>query len=147
MSPLSRSFNSNSIEKLISEYIKFKKKAFENQQPKTTKIEKGICISCKGSKFLCGRSRCPLLVKTNYFLKTISLISNKEISGFSPPSVFIGRIGYPYVYAGPLVPPIYEDTGEYDKPEKWFGKSIDEIVGFRSLLIRGKKRVHVTKFR
>ena len=74
------------------------------------------------------------------------LISGKEITGVSPPSVFIGRIGYPYVYAGPLVPPIHEDTSLFDFPEKWFGKSIDQIVGFRSLLIRGKKRVHVKRF-
>ena len=147
MIPLSRSVNSNSIEKLISEYLKYNKKSFKNQQPITSITEKGICINCKGSKLLCGKTRCPLLVRTNYFLKTISLISNKEISGFSPPSIFIGRLGYPYVYAGPLVPPIYEDTSELDKPELWFGKSIDQIVGFRSLLIRGKKRVHVSKFR
>lgn len=62
----------------------------------------------------------------------------------SPPSVFIGRIGYPNVYAGPLVPPISEDTSIYDLPEQWFGKSIDEIVGFRSMLVRGKHRVNVT---
>jgi len=58
----------------------------------------------------------------------------------------VGRIGYPYVYAGPLVPPVHEDTSLYDLPELWFGKSIDEIVGFRSMLVRGKHRVHVKKF-
>jgi hypothetical protein len=31
-------------------------------------------------------------------------------------------------------------------PELWFGRTIDEIVGFRSLLVRGKHRVHVQKF-
>jgi hypothetical protein len=31
-------------------------------------------------------------------------------------------------------------------PESWFGKTIDDIVGFRSMLIRGKYRVHVRKF-
>jgi hypothetical protein len=50
------------------------------------------------------------------------------------------------VYAGPLVPPVNEDTSLYDLPELWFGKSIDEIVGFRSMLIRGKHQVHVQKF-
>jgi hypothetical protein len=85
-------------------------------------------------------------MRINHFLKTIPLISNKDISGVSPPSVFVGRIGYPHIYAGPLVPPIHEDTSLFDFPEKWFGKSIDQIVGFRSLLIRGKKRVHVRKF-
>jgi hypothetical protein len=45
-----------------------------------------------------------------------------------------------------MVPPVQEDTSLFDMPEQWFGKSIDEIVGFRSLLIRGKHRVHVQKF-
>jgi hypothetical protein len=72
-------------------------------------------------------------------------MSSEDIAGASPPSVFIGRIGYPNVYAGPLVPPISEDTSLYDLPEQWFGKTIDQIVGFRSLLIRGKRRVHVQK--
>jgi hypothetical protein len=74
------------------------------------------------------------------------MMSSEDISGASPPSVFIGRMGYPNVYAGPLVPPVQEDTSMYDLPELWFGKSIDEIVAFRSMLIRGKQRVHVQKF-
>ena len=147
MTPLSRIVNSDSSENLLSDYaINNKKSVVENKQLKKDGTEKGICIKCKGSRLLCGKTRCPLLVRTNYFLKTISLISSREISGVSPPSVFVGRIGYPYVYAGPLVPPIYEDTSLFDKPEQWFGKSIDQIIGFRSLLIRGKKRIHVSKF-
>lgn len=84
------------------------------------------------------------MVKVNYFNKSIPLMSKEDIAGMSPPSVFIGRIGYPNVYAGPLVPPISEDTSIYDLPEQWFRKSIDEIVGFRSMLVRGKHRVNVT---
>lgn len=85
------------------------------------------------------------MVKVNYFLKSAPLMETENIDGVSPPSVFIGRIGYPYVYVGPLVPPVHEDTAIYDLPEQWFGKSMDEIVGFRSLLIRGKHQVNVTK--
>jgi hypothetical protein len=106
----------------------------------------GLCVACKGSRFLCGKTRCPIIVKANYFLKSIPLMQSEDISGASPPSVFVGRIGYPYVYAGPLVPPVQEDTSLYDMPESWFGKTIDDIVGFRSMLIRGKHRVHVRKF-
>ena len=73
-------------------------------------------------------------------------MQSEDIEGASPPSVFVGRIGYPYVYAGPLVPPIQEDTSLYDLPEFWFGKTIDDIVSFRSMLIRGKHRVHVRRF-
>jgi hypothetical protein len=105
-----------------------------------------LCVLCKGSRFLCGKTRCPIMVKAHQFLKSVSLMSSEDISGVSPPSVFIGRIGYPHVYAGPLVPPVDEDTSLFDLPEQWFGKSIDEIVGFRSLLVRGKYRVHVQKF-
>jgi len=94
---------------------------------------------------LCGKTRCPIMVKVNYFLKSAPLMETENIDGVSPPSVFIGRIGYPYVYVGPLVPPVHEDTAIYDLPEQWFGKSMDEIVGFRSLLIRGKHQVNVTK--
>jgi len=106
----------------------------------------GLCVLCKGSRMLCGKTRCPIIVRANYFLKTVPLMDSEDIAGASPPSVFIGRIGYPNVYAGPLVPPVEEDTTVYDLPESWFGKSIDEIVGFRSLLIRGKHRVHVREF-
>ena len=112
-----------------------------------TKVARsGLCVVCKGSRFLCGKTRCPILVKVNHFLKSVPLMQSEDIAGASPPSVFVGRIGYPYVYAGPLVPPVQEDTSLYDLPEFWFGKTIDDIVGFRSMLVRGKYRVHVRKF-
>jgi len=107
---------------------------------------KSLCVLCKGGKFLCGKTRCSLLVRANFYLKTMPLIKGTDIDGSSPPGVFVGRIGYPYVFAGPLVPPLHEDTSLYDLPELWFGKSMDEIVNFRSLLIRGKQRVHVRRF-
>jgi hypothetical protein len=112
-----------------------------------TKVSsEGLCVACKGSKFLCGKTRCPVIVRANYFFRSIPLLQGVDIDGASPPGVFVGRIGYPYVYAGPLVPPVHEDTSLFDLPEFWFGKSIDEIVGFRSMLIRGKYRVHVKRF-
>jgi len=104
------------------------------------------CVLCKGSRNLCGKSRCPIMVKVNYFLRSVPLMDSEDIAGACPPSVFVGRVGYPMVYAGPLVPPVQEDTSVYDLPEYWFGRSMDEIVGFRSLLVRGKHRVHVRRF-
>lgn len=120
--------------------------AIEENQITTRTRQNSLCVLCKGSRNLCGKTRCPIMVKVNYYLRSVPLMSSEDISGTSPPSVFIGRIGYPYVYAGPLVPPVHEDTSLYDLPEHWFGKSIDEIVGFRSLLVRGKHRVHVQEF-
>jgi hypothetical protein len=116
------------------------------QQITTRSRNNSLCALCKGARFLCGKTRCPIMVKVNYFLKSVPLMASEDIDGMSPPSVFIGRMGYPNVYAGPLVPPVHDDTGIYDLPEQWFGKSMDEIVGFRSLLVRGKHRVNVQKF-
>ena len=120
--------------------------AVEENQITTRTSLRSLCVICKGSRRLCGKTRCPILVRTNYCLNSIPLMSTEDIEGVSPPSVFVGRIGYPHVYVGPLVPPVHEDTSIYDLPEHWFGRSIDEIVGFRSMLIRGKHRVHVQKF-
>ncbi len=115
------------------------------EQQVVTRNSNSLCVLCKGSRMLCGKTRCPIMVKVNYFLKSVPLMDSENINGVSPPSVFIGRIGYPNVYIGPLVPPVHEDTSIFDLPEQWFGKSMDEIVGFRSLLIRGKHMVNVTK--
>ncbi len=120
--------------------------AISENQIATRTSQNSLCVLCKGSRNLCGKTRCPIMVKVNSFLKSVPLMSSEDIAGVSPPSVFIGRIGYPHVYVGPLVPPVHEDTSLYDLPEQWFGKSIDEIVGFRSLLVRGKHRVHVQEF-
>lgn len=110
-----------------------------------TRTKNALCVACKGSRMLCGKTRCPVMVRVNQFFRTAPFLS-EEVDGASPPSVFVGRIGYPYVYAGPMVPPVHEDTSFYDLPELWFGKAIDEIVGFRSMLVRGKYRVHVRQF-
>jgi hypothetical protein len=106
----------------------------------------GLCVVCKGSRGLCGKARCPIIVRVNYYLRSVPLMSSEDIAGACPPGVFVGRVGYPRVYAGPLVPPVEADTSMFDLPELWFGKSIDEIVAFRSMLIRGKQQVDVQHF-
>jgi len=137
----------NKPDNWLLNYIKrSNRSAVEESQIVTRASQRSLCVVCKGSRRLCGKTRCPIMVRVNYFLKSVPLMSTEDIAGVSPPSVFIGRIGYPQVYVGPLVPPVHGDTSLYDLPEQWFGKPIDEIVGFRSMLIRGKHRVHVQKF-
>lgn len=71
-------------------------------------------------------------------------VPSEHIEGSSPPSVFIGREGYPKVHVGPLVPPVQGDTAIMDAPEQWIGnKSQSEIIDFRLTLIRGKEPVNV----
>jgi hypothetical protein len=137
--------SANSSDNWVNNLIKSNNTTLEEQQIVARARQNSVCVVCKGSRFLCGKTRCPIIMKVNYFLKSVPLMASEDIAGFSPPSVFIGRIGYPHVYAGPLVPPVDEDTSLYDMPEQWFGRTMDEIVGFRSLLVRGKYRVHVQK--
>ncbi|MCK9579578.1 MAG: hypothetical protein M0Q92_03895 [Methanoregula sp.] len=68
---------------------------------------------------------------------------DKELTGSSPPSVFIGSWNYPHVYAGPLVTPLHGDTAIMDTPESWIteNKTQEEIIGYRLGLVRGKRMV------
>lgn len=104
------------------------------------------CVICKGSKNLCGKPVCPLMVKFYAHTQTRRLIDSLDLAGSSPPGVFVGRFGYPKVDVGPLVPPVYGDTAIMDTPERWMGKSIQEITDFRFKLVRGKYRVDVKEF-
>ena len=81
----------------------------------------------------------------HYLNKYGNLFSSKEIEGSSPPSIFVGRYGYPKVAVGPMLPPVHGDTSILDMPEKWLGKSLEEIVNFRLNLIRGIKKLSVNQ--
>ncbi len=69
-----------------------------------------------------------------------------ELSGSSPPSVFIGRAGYPDVLAGPMIAPAHGDTSIMDMPEAWIprDRTQEEIIGYRLGLVRGTRRVNAT---
>jgi DNA repair protein NreA len=104
------------------------------------------CVICKGARRMCGKERCPLMIKFYSRSRTRTLIDSLDMAGMSPPGVFVGRYGYPKVDVGPLVPPTMGDTSIMDTPERWVGKTIDEIVDFRFNLVRGKYRIDATDF-
>lgn len=80
-----------------------------------------------------------------YISQYSDLFSSDSVSGSSPPSVFVGSYGYPKVGVGPMVPPIHGDTSLLDAPERWMGKTLEDIVNFRLKLVRGIKRVSVAE--
>ncbi len=78
------------------------------------------------------------------FLKANSAkLSLDAIDGSSPPSVFVGRYGYPKVRIGPMIPPLHGDTTILDRSEMWIGKSIEEIANYRLSLVRGLFSINV----
>ena len=123
--------------------IKFNKKNQKQLLKIHQKESISICALCRGTKFLCGKSRCPVILKFHSRDKVKPLLDTLKIGGSSPPSVFIGRIGYPKISIGPMIPPVMGDTSIIDTPELWLNKSLDDIVDFRSMLIRGKHTVDV----
>jgi hypothetical protein len=69
--------------------------------------------------------------------------SKSTISGASPPSVFVGQYGYPKVSIGPMVPDIHGNTSILDSPERWLGKTLQEILNFRLSLVRGSNSIKI----
>ncbi|MEM1535648.1 MAG: hypothetical protein QXQ82_00440 [Candidatus Pacearchaeota archaeon] len=90
-----------------------------------------LCIKCKGRGF-CGKP-CMILQSLKKFQPKVNL----EFSGSSPPEVFVGRYGYPYVFSGILAPPEHLDSRDFSMPELWYskGKSILDILKARSRMI------------
>src|SRR5512137_1079908 len=101
------------------------------------------CVYCKGSKMLCGKDRCSVIARFASSSKLRERIDRTSLDGCSPPSVFVGRIGYPSVSIGPMIPPVHGDTSLLDTPERWVGLPIDDIIDFRSTLVRGMHRIDV----
>ncbi len=107
-----------------------------------------LCIVCKGSRLLCGRKTCPLLVALKQKTKFADFANTTEYFGPST-SVFVGRIGYPNVRVGPMS--ILEsldsdvDPGRFEEPSEWFaqGLGMDKIVELRSATLRSKHGEHI----
>jgi len=101
------------------------------------------CVYCKGSKMLCGKDRCSVIARFYSNARARQRIDRLDLDGASPPSVFIGRVGYPSVAIGPMIPPFHGDTSLMDTPERWIGLGIDDIIDFRSNLVRGMHKVNI----
>lgn len=115
-------------------------------------VSDNICIRCKGARLLCGKAKCPILVKHSILKSTLSVDPSQfkgkqDVFGASPPAVFVGHVGYPKVNIGPLLPignySAQKDTQYLDSPESWFGKDINEIISYRSGLVRSNFSMNV----
>lgn len=101
-----------------------------------------LCLQCRGAKLLCGKPRCPIIVKAEAISRSNHSYTD-HIAGSSPPGVFVGRVGYPKVSIGPMVPPQFGDTSVMDTPELWLGRPLESIVDYRYSLVRGNTRASV----
>ncbi len=90
-----------------------------------------LCIKCKGKGY-CGKP-CKIMAQFKSFLPK----PKEEFSGSSPPEIFVGRFGYPEVFAGILSPEEYGNTSHLSMPEEWFAEKADilKILSYRSQMI------------
>ena len=102
-----------------------------------------LCLKCRSAQLLCGKPVCPILLRYDAFARTMPMVDGRELEGSSPPGVFVGRFGYPRVSVGPLLSPIPGDTELLDTPESWVGRSVQEVVSFRTGLVRGTRPIRV----
>lgn len=100
-------------------------------------------MQCRGSRMLCGKTTCPILSKAESLVRHLPALNSEHVDGSSPPGAFVGHVGYPKVYVGPLIPPTKGDTRVLDMPELWLGKDIQTIIDYRFSLIRGKSLLDV----
>lgn len=95
-----------------------------------------MCLICKGGRAMCGHNPCPLLPRLATEKRLGENIS-KEVFGPSH-SLFVGRIGYPNVYMGPMI--AMEERPGMDTPKSWLGMDYSKIIELQGLLLRSKQK-------
>ncbi|MFW9854093.1 MAG: hypothetical protein ACFFFG_03505 [Candidatus Thorarchaeota archaeon] len=97
------------------------------------------CLRCKGGKLLCGLTYCPIVLKIKALSPVKKMLPEmkNEYYGPSPPSLFVGRFGYPKVYVGPMAALDHDNIQIIDEPDQW-GTSVTmaEVLNFRAKLLR-----------
>ena len=106
-------------------------------------VDPRLCVLCRGARRLCGYAYCPIIAEATALVRVRRVSGRRDLFGSSPPSVFVGRYGYPEVLAGPSTPPVVGDTSIYDLPERWLSIPIEKILNYRLSLITARQRVGV----
>ena len=104
-------------------------------------VNQELCLRCKAGKFLCGLHYCPIILKTKALVPVRKILpklrKSKEYYGPSPPSLFVGRFGYPNVRLGPMAALNWEEIHLMDEPDLWQTKlSLEDIINLRARMFR-----------
>jgi hypothetical protein len=111
------------------------------------RIDPSLCIRCRGTKMLCGLPYCPVLVKARARTYVEAVAGRSSVAGSSPPSVFVGRVGWPRVRVYPSVPPVEGDTARLEDPKAWLSMELEEFLASRLILARGSAEFDVDSAR
>ena len=82
--------------------------------------------------------------KWNQLLRSSLNNISENMSGGTPPSVFVSSYFYPKVNIGPLISTFYgENATLLDYPEGWAGKKLEDVISYKLSLIRGTRSTPV----
>ena len=106
------------------------------------------CIECRGTRGMCGISPCPLLADIRGRLPAAATSSVSELVGPSPPSLFVGRYGYPKVRTGPSAAWLADEDADAaplvsGDPADLFGRPLEEVAARHANLITGGSAMSV----
>jgi hypothetical protein len=97
---------------------------------------------------MCGISPCPLLADIRGRLPAAATSSVSELVGPSPPSLFVGRYGYPKVRTGPSAAWLADEDADAaplvsGDPADLFGRPLEEVAARHANLITGGSAMSV----
>ncbi|MCH2268225.1 hypothetical protein [Candidatus Thalassarchaeum betae] len=97
---------------------------------------------------MCGISPCPLLADIRGRLPAAETSSVSELVGPSPPSLFVGRYGYPKVRTGPSAAWLADEDADAaplvsGDPADLFGRPLEEVAARHANLITGGSAMSV----
>ena len=96
---------------------------------------------------MCRISPCPLLSEVKRRLPQNEPTTIGDLSGLSPPSIFVGRFGYPNVRVGPIVSwteACENQPSTSGDPAELFGRPLEEVAARHSNLVTGSRKMATT---
>ncbi len=94
---------------------------------------------------MCGIAPCPLLAEVRSMLPAAQASSVVEMVGPSPPSLFVGRHGYPDVRAGLTASLTPDDPADsFGDPAELFGRPLEEVAARHANLVTGGRKMRVS---
>ena len=103
------------------------------------------CISCRGTKGLCGIDPCPLLAEVRSRLPTVTPRRIDALAGPTPPSMFVGRHGHPKVNVGPLAALEEVPAERLADPARLWGEPLAAVAAMFAGLVGGRQATDVRR--
>ncbi len=105
-----------------------------------SRVDPSLCVRCKGTKLLCGLSKCPILERVKSQAK---VPRTNLVEGPSPPSALVSEKGYPKVSVGPMV--ALKELDLPERPALWIRRPLSYMISRFSSQVYAHFRMDVRR--